>query len=128
LYKILIETHFDAAHQLNGYVGQCGRLHGHTWKVHVEVLTHKINEIGISLDFKVLKAITEDVIKHFDHQDLNKVAPFDQINPTAENLSRYIYQEIEKQLPSAIQIKEVTIWESDKYAVSYSEGRSAKSK
>ena len=122
MYKIFIETHFAAAHQLHGYQGMCKDLHGHTWKVRVEITTNQVNEIGISFDFKELKSITESVIDRLDHQHINEVAPFDQENPTAENLAKYIYHEVKKKLPSFVRMSQVTIWESDIYAISYSEG------
>lgn len=121
MYRIFIETHFAASHQLHGYEGQCRVLHGHTWKVRVEVETDQIDEVGISFDFKELKAITESVIKRLDHHHINDIPPFDKENPTAENLSRYVYQEVKKQLSSPVCISKVTLWESANYAVSYSE-------
>jgi len=121
LYRIFIETHFAASHQLHGYEGACQALHGHTWKVRVEVKTDHTNKIGISVDFKELKAITRSVIDRIDHHHINEVAPFDKENPTAENLSRYIYQEIKKLLPDHVHLFRVTVWESDIYAVSYFE-------
>jgi 6-pyruvoyltetrahydropterin/6-carboxytetrahydropterin synthase len=119
LYRTFIETHFSAAHELHGYSGHCGRLHGHTWKVRVEVETNHIDEIGISIDFKELKKITDQVLEPFDHHHINEINPFDRENPTAENLSRYLYHEIQKRLPSDIRIIQVTVWESENYAVGY---------
>jgi len=119
LYSIFIQTHFDAAHQLHGYPGECCELHGHTWKVEVKVNAYETDEIGISFDFKQLKSITDSVIATFDHKHINQVEPFDKINPTAENLSKYIYEKIEKKLPPQVKISEVTLWESDNYAITY---------
>ncbi|MFH1941351.1 MAG: 6-carboxytetrahydropterin synthase QueD [bacterium] len=121
MYKIFIETHFAASHQLHGYDGPCRALHGHTWKVRVQVTTNRINEIGISFDFKELKTLTESVICRLDHKHINEIPPFDKENPTAENLSRFIFQELKKKLPDHARMSHVTIWESDNYAVSYSE-------
>jgi 6-pyruvoyltetrahydropterin/6-carboxytetrahydropterin synthase len=121
LYRIFIETHFAASHQLHGYQGLCKDLHGHTWKVRVEVETNETNDIGISFDFKELKAITQSVIQRLDHHHINDVEPFDKENPTAENLARYIFVEIKTLLPSSVRIHQVTVWESAYYAVSYSE-------
>lgn len=121
MYKIFIETHFAASHQLHGYQGPCRTLHGHTWKVRVEVETDKVDKIGISFDFKELKSITESVIKRLDHHHINDIAPFDKENPTAENLSRYIHEEVKKNLPKHVRISQVVVWESASYAVSYSE-------
>jgi len=114
LYRIFIETHFAASHQLHGYQGPCRALHGHTWKVRVEVETDKVDKIGISFDFKELKTITESVINRLDHHHINDIAPFDRKNPTAENLSRYIHA-------IHVRISQVVVWESATYAVSYSE-------
>ena len=121
MYKIFIETHFAASHQLHGYQGMCKDLHGHTWKVGVEVETEKTNEIGISVDFKELKTVSETVIERLDHHHINEVSPFDKENPTAENLARYIYHEIQKLLPAHARMHQVTVWESAIYAVSYAE-------
>ncbi len=121
MYRIFIDTHFAASHQLHGYQGMCKDLHGHTWKVRVEIVTNRTNEIGISFDFKELKSITESVIQRLDHGHINDIPPFDKENPTAENLARYIYREVRQKLPTFVRISQVTIWESAIYAISYSE-------
>lgn len=121
MYKTFIETHFSAAHQLHGYPGHCGKLHGHTWKVRVEIETKQIDKIGISMDFKVLKQKTETILNRLDHNNINEISPFDLQNPTAENLSRYIFEELQKTLPPHIRMSQVIVWESENYAVSYLE-------
>lgn len=121
MYKTFIEARFSAAHRINGYEGKCGNLHGHTWKVRVQAQTDRIDNIGISIDFRELRRITESVLEYLDHQLINEVSPFDSENPTAENLAKYIYREVSGQLPGDIGIDEVTVWESDNYAVIYSE-------
>lgn len=121
MYKTFIEICFSAAHQLRGYPGHCGELHGHTWKVRVEVQTEKTDSIGISIDFKELKQKTETILKRLDHHYINEISPFDQQNPTAEHLSRYIFKELLNILPSHTQLTQVIVWESENYAVSYSE-------
>jgi 6-pyruvoyltetrahydropterin/6-carboxytetrahydropterin synthase len=121
LFRTFIETRFSAAHRLIGYAGHCGRVHGHTWKVRVEVETDRINDIGISIDFKELKRLAESVIDRLDHQDINTVPPFDIQNPTAEHLSRYIYGEVKNKLPTSIRLAQVTVWESENHAVTYFE-------
>ena len=121
MYTISIEARFSAAHQLVGYKGHCGRMHGHTWKIRVEVKTYQIDEIGISIDFKELRSLTESVLASLDHQTINEIPPFDKMNPTAENLSRHIYKEIEKDLKPPIRMVSVTVWESENHAVTYTE-------
>jgi 6-pyruvoyltetrahydropterin/6-carboxytetrahydropterin synthase len=121
LYRIFIDTHFAASHQLHGYDGACRALHGHTWKVRVEAKTDRINNIGISFDFKSLKNLIQKAIEPLDHHHINEIPPFDKENPTAENLASYIYQKVKEKLPKDIRMSEVTVWESASYAVTYSE-------
>jgi len=121
LFRVFIDTHFAAAHQLHGYDGECRALHGHTWKVRVEIESSHQDEVGISFDFKTLKAQVRTVIDRLDHHHVNSVPPFDKINPTAENLAKYIYGEIKGQLPDHAIMSQVLVWESDHYAVSYFE-------
>ncbi len=121
VYKTFIDTGFSAAHLLRDYRGSCGHLHGHTWKVRVEVESDRLDKIGMTIDFKDLKMKADSVISEFDHHYINQIDPFDKENPTAENLARYIYRKIERILPENVKISEVTVWESDNYGVKYSE-------
>lgn len=121
VYKAFVETGFSAAHQLKGYKGSCGELHGHTWKVRVVVETDSLDEIGMTIDFKDLKVKADYVVSKFDHCCLNQIAPFDTKNPTAENIASYIYIELKEILPEGINVSEVIVWESENYGVRYSE-------
>jgi 6-pyruvoyltetrahydropterin/6-carboxytetrahydropterin synthase len=121
MYKTFVDTTFSAAHQLRNYEGSCGELHGHTWKVRVEVETDQLDEIGMTIDFKDLKEKADSVIGRFDHRCLNQISPFDEENPTAENIAKYVYIEIKELLPDKIEIVEVIVWESANYGVKYSE-------
>lgn len=121
-YTMKILTDFAAAHFLREYAGECSRLHGHNWKVEVQVTTTELDKIGMGMDFKVIKAATKDVIGRLDHRNLNELPPFDAINPTAENISAYLYREIGNQLNAAgIKVSSVTLWETDRACVTYSE-------
>jgi len=109
MYRICIKEHFDAAHSLDGYNGDCGRLHGHRWIVEVFLLFDKLNEIGLAIDFKDVKAYLRDILP--DHKYLNGICDF---NPTAENLACYLYYEIKTKFKNT---EKVRIWESpDCYA------------
>lgn len=96
-------------------------MHGHTWKVRVEVQTDRIDDIGISIDFKDLRSLTESILSRLDHQNINEIPPFDKMNPTAENLSRHFFLEIGRQLPEWIRMTSVTVWESENHAVTYTD-------
>jgi 6-pyruvoyltetrahydropterin/6-carboxytetrahydropterin synthase len=128
LYRIFVETRFSSAHSIQRYDGPCGELHGHTWKVQVEVLSAQTNELGLSIDFKDLKEISKSVVKRLDHQHINTIEPFKKENPTAENIARYIYRQIEKKLPADVRISKVTVWESESTGVTYTENTHAEGK
>jgi 6-pyruvoyltetrahydropterin/6-carboxytetrahydropterin synthase len=111
-YTLWIKEHFDAAHALVGYPGECRNLHGHTWDVEVSVVGTKLDEVGIVYDFKDLKSNLMSILDNYDHAYLNEVPPFDAINATAENLARVIYEQMETLLPKGIALVEVGVWES----------------
>ena len=121
-YELSVKTSFAAAHQLNGYEGACENLHGHNWKVEVFVKADKLNDIGIALDFKVLKNKTNEVLSVLDHKNLNQVPPFDKINPSSENIARWLYQRLNDVLKLLdVKVSKVSVWETDNYYASYSE-------
>ena len=122
MYELTIETHFAAAHKLRGYEGACERLHGHNWIVEVLVEVEKLNDIDIAVDFKHLKAETNKVVDRLDHYYLNDVPPFDKINTTAENIAKYLYDELGGALNDGnVRVAKVRVWESEKAAAAYYE-------
>ena len=123
MYKISIETQISAAHLLRDYEGPCSRLHGHNWKILVVVMSNTLDKHGIAIDFLDLKNLTWEVVGKFDHNNFNIIPPFDKINPTAENIVKYFFEEIEKLLPSNASLKSIRLWETEKYAVEYEKER-----
>ncbi len=121
-FRMKIVTDFAAAHLLRGYPGICSRLHGHNWKVEVEVIASELDEIGMGMDFRDIKASTNELIGALDHRNLNEIPPFDEINPTAENISAYIFKGLSEKLNNErVSVNAVTIWETDRASVTYSE-------
>lgn len=118
-YEMTVKDHFDAAHTLVGYDGPCRYLHGHTWDVEVTIAGEHLDSIGILYDFKSIKRDLHAVLENFDHRFINDTPPFDVINPTAENLARVVFFELEKTLPSGVFLQEVAIWESPAAKVTY---------
>jgi len=112
MYELTVRDHFDAAHSLRGYPGECRRLHGHTWDVEVTVEGEKLDEIGIVYDFKALKADLRAVLDDYDHVFLDEVPPFDELNPTAENLARIVYERLATSVGAQVKVTEVAVWES----------------
>jgi len=121
-YTLKVLTDFASAHTLRDYPGACSRMHGHNWKVELEVEAFKLNDIGIAIDFKQMKKIANEVCDRLDHHYLNEIEPFTEINPTAENIAAYLYDEISKQLNNeTVKVSAVTLWETDRACVRYSE-------
>ena len=122
MFEITVESTFSSAHQLREYKGSCENLHGHNWRVMVSIGSEGLDSLGMVVDFRVLKREVEAVIERLDHKFINEVPPFDSINPTAENISKYIYEEISESLASeGVKVFRVKVWESEKAAATYYE-------
>ncbi len=120
MYKLCVESDFSAAHRLVNYPGACQRLHGHNWKIKATVAAEELNELGMVIDLYELKQKLDDCLCQFDHRVLNEVQPFDKINPTSENLAKYIYEYYEKQLPENVNLFQIELFETEKFSVIYS--------
>lgn len=113
MYDISVEQEFDAAHALGGYQGKCENLHGHRFRVALTITAANLNEIGLAYDFTILKKQLGEVLGRFDHTLLNDVHPFNEINPSSENIARTVYDEMKTRLSNApVSIKRVEVWES----------------
>ena len=122
MFVLKIVTDFASAHSLRDYPGDCSRLHGHNWQVEVMVSSQVLDESGIAIDFREIKKQTKVVIQRLDHQYLNEIKPFDVLNPTAENIAKYFFDEIGILINEEnVKVKEVLIWETPRSAVTYSE-------
>lgn len=120
MYKVTIKDSFSGAHNLRGYKGKCEELHGHNWHVEVTAGSEKLNDLGMVIDFKELKSVLEKVISEMDHKYLNKIKEFSDMNPTSENIARYIYKKISQKLPG-LKFDGVTVWETASSSATYSE-------
>ena len=122
MFVLKIVTDFASAHSLRDYPGDCSRLHGHNWQVEVMVSSQVLDESGIAIDFREIKKQTKAVVKRLDYQYLNEIEPFDVLNPTAENIAKYFFDEIGILINQEnVKVKEVLIWETPRSAVTYSE-------
>ena len=123
MYEISAFGHFDAAHFLRGYPGKCANIHGHRWKVEITLQGEKLDELGILIDFMDVKSMLKEVLELFDHKMINEVPPFDSLNPTAENIARFIYErmadKLRDQTGSNVWITKVKVWESDAASATY---------
>src|SRR3990172_3042573 len=114
MFEISVEYSFAAGHALRGYKGKCENVHGHNYKVQVTVAGEQLNASGLLVDFVDLRAAIQSIVDRLDHRFLNDLAPFDQLNPSAENLARYMCEELQPQVKEqAVRIQSVTVWETD---------------
>lgn len=119
-YTLKILTDFASAHTLRDYPGACSRMHGHNWKVEAEVIATELNEIGMAIDFKAIKTAAREIAGRLDHYYLNDIPPFDKINPTAENIASWFFDELGKQINSdTVTVSALTLWETDRACVTY---------
>ena len=102
VFEVYVQAHFSAAHALRGYPGDCSRTHGHNWIIDVFVKCKKLNEIGIGVDFRDIKKGVKDVLKGLDHFNLNELPPFNEHNPTSENIAKFLYIQLGKRLNSDV--------------------------
>jgi 6-pyruvoyltetrahydropterin/6-carboxytetrahydropterin synthase len=122
MFEVSVDAAFAAAHSLRGYQGKCEDLHGHNYRVRLVVSGKELDKIGLLQDFTVLKRVLRGIVDKLDHKHLNELPPFDTINPSAENLARFIHEETAKQLAGQLgqaSLRSVTVWETETAAATY---------
>jgi 6-pyruvoyltetrahydropterin/6-carboxytetrahydropterin synthase len=116
VYEVAKDFVFSAAHQIRLHPGKCERLHGHNWRVRVHARSSDLNRLGMVVDFADLQRIVADLCARFDHRNVNEVAPFDEVNTTAENLARFFYDEANRRLEGEagrVRVSKVEVWENE---------------
>jgi 6-pyruvoyltetrahydropterin/6-carboxytetrahydropterin synthase len=119
MYTLTVESQFSAAHFLVDYPGACKRVHGHNWKVKATILSEDLDDMGMVIDLITLDELLAECLERFDHHVLNEIEPFDKLNPTSEQIARYVFDWLQERLPAEISVKEVQVFETDNYSVSY---------
>lgn len=116
MFEVCVEETFAAGHALRGYKGKCENTHGHNYRVRVTMEGPELDHIGLLCDFVHVKKVMHDVIGALDHKFLNEMAPFDTLNPSAENIAKYFYEQAVAQMrghANGARISSVTVWETD---------------
>jgi len=125
MYEVSVEESFAAGHALRGYRGKCENPHGHNYKVRVTLAGESLDNIGLLLDFREVKDVMNAVIDRLDHQYLNDVEPFVRLNPSAENMAKYFYDEIGTMLKARtdgrVWVRQIKLWETDTTTATYFE-------
>ena len=125
MYEVTVEDTFSAGHYLRNYRGKCEKPHGHNYRVRVTLSGAELDQAGLLLDFKDVKEVLRPVMNYLDHEMINELEPFTTVNPSAENLAKYFYDETNARLKQStngrVRVKDVTIWETDTTTARYSE-------
>ena len=116
MYEIKIYSDFSAAHNLRNYRGKCENLHGHNWKVEATFDYKSLDKDGLAVDFKEVKALLKKVLERLDHSYLNKKRAFKKLNPTSENIAKFIYEELKKNNKDTTS---VSVWENENSCATY---------
>lgn len=123
MFEISVEYSFAAGHALRGYKGKCENVHGHNYKVEVTAAGEGLNSTGLLLDFVDLKSFTKEIVARLDHKFLNDLPPFDTINPSAENMAKYFWEELDSRVQiKGVKIVAVKVWETDVTSATYRPG------
>ncbi|HTQ55573.1 MAG TPA: 6-carboxytetrahydropterin synthase QueD [Bryobacteraceae bacterium] len=121
MFEVTVEETFAAGHALRNYRGKCENVHGHNYKVQVTFRGPELDAIGLLVDFVAVKKLIAAVVDRLDHQFLNDLPPFDRLNPSAENIAKYFYDEIGRGLEAdgGVRLGQVRIWETDTTSAIY---------
>jgi 6-pyruvoyltetrahydropterin/6-carboxytetrahydropterin synthase len=120
MFEITVEETFAAGYALRNYRGRCENVHGHNYRVEVTLAGPELDAIGLLVDFSEIKKVMHAVVDRMDHQFLNDLPPFDVLNPSAENMARYICEQIGGQLPPGpARVTAVKLWETDTASATY---------
>jgi 6-pyruvoyltetrahydropterin/6-carboxytetrahydropterin synthase len=125
MYEVTVQDTFAAGHYLRNYKGKCENPHGHNYRVRVTLQGKELDKAGLLLDFKDLKSVMKNTVDYLDHKMINDIEPFTTVNPSAENLAKYFYDQTNQNLKSVtdgrVNVKQVTIWETDTSIATYYE-------
>ena len=121
MFEVSVEQTFAAGHALRNYKGKCENVHGHNYRVRITMQGDQLDSTGLLVDFLDVKSLIGGVVDYLDHQFINDLPPFDELNPSAENIAKYFYDRVSGGLKSdvPVRVSEVTIWETDTSSAVY---------
>ena len=126
MFELRVEVDFSAAHHIEGYPGDCARPHGHNYVVEVYARSTRLDSIGLARDFRTLKTAAKELVAPWDHQDLNTLADFKGVSTSAEQIAKFGYERLSKQIDQKsadgrVWVEKVTVWENSRCSASYFE-------
>src|ERR1700674_2316356 len=125
MYEVTVEDSFAAGHYLRNYKGKCENPHGHNYKIRVTLAGAELDKAGLLLDFKDLEDVMKHAIDRLDHQMINDIEPFTALNPSAEKLAKYFYDETNIRLSTVtiatLRVKDISVFETYTPTARYSQ-------
>ena len=123
MFEVKVEATFSSGHYLRNYQGRCENPHGHNYRVCVTLVGESLDTTGLLFDFKDLKKILQPTIAYLDHQMINDLIPFTELNPSAENLARYFFEQANGRVTeitaNRVRLKQCTLYETDHSSATY---------
>jgi 6-pyruvoyltetrahydropterin/6-carboxytetrahydropterin synthase len=111
MFTISVETHFWASHQLALPDGSKEPMHHHNWTVIAKVSSDKLDNMGLVMDFCLLKKMLDEITAEFDNMLLNSIDYFRWNKPSAENVAKYIFDKLEPKLPDGVKLQSIKVIE-----------------
>jgi 6-pyruvoyltetrahydropterin/6-carboxytetrahydropterin synthase len=122
MYILNVRAHYDSAHFLRNYHGKCERLHGHRYEVEAALAYAELGPGGMAYDFTDAKRILREIADELDHQNLNELEPFRELETSAENQARYLFEELRRRMGAEGEhVLYVRVWETQNQWAQYSE-------
>ena len=121
MFEVSVEQTFAAGHALRNYKGKCENVHGHNYRVRITVQGDQLDSTGLLVDFLDVKGLIGGVVDYLDHQFINDLPPFDELNPSAENIAKYFYDRVSGGLKNEVPVRvsEVKVWQTDTSSAVY---------
>jgi 6-pyruvoyltetrahydropterin/6-carboxytetrahydropterin synthase len=123
MYVVSVQAHYDSAHYLRSYKGKCEKLHGHRYVVEAALTAEGLNATGLAFDFVDVKTHLRDLAETLDHENINEIPPFTEIEPSAENQARFFFDQLKKRMPAPMKdaLLYIRVWETPTQWAQYSE-------
>jgi 6-pyruvoyltetrahydropterin/6-carboxytetrahydropterin synthase len=123
MYVVSVRAHYDSAHYLRNYEGKCEKLHGHHYVVEVALAARELDGSGLAYDFVDIKRHLRELADWMDHENINELPPFTEIEPSAENQARFFFDELKRRLPAGMgdALLYTRVWETPTQWAQYSE-------
>jgi len=122
MYELTVQAEFSAAHAIT-IGGRREPIHGHNWRVRVQIQGPQLDDEGLLCDFHLVESQLQEIVNPFDNRTLNETPPFDRLNPTAERVAQHIAERLSEsladRLPAEARVAQVSVTEAPGCAAAF---------